>query len=348
MSSLRFQPAWLLLVLVSLFGCGSGNKGVTITSSAPSTESSDATISSEAANSETTDANKQQVIGFSALNLGNPFFVIIADTLKAEAAPHGYEVTVDDAAGDVKKQAEHIDAYIARKVSAIVLNPTDRESIGPAIQKANQAGIPVFTCDLECVAPEAIVVGHVGTDNYGGGKLAGEAMIEALGEAGGKVFILHFKQANSCVDRVNGFREVIEAYNKNRETGRIDIVGEDDGGGAEDKGFAATSTAIQANPDLNGLFAINDPSGLGAYAALEQAGKAAQVKIVAFDGQLVGKQAIQEGKIYADPIQFPDQMAKLTMQNIVSYFRGDPFEPVTLIPTKLYRKADAENDPELK
>ena len=172
-------------------------------------------------------------------------------------------------------------------------------------------------------------------------------MIEALGEAGGKVLVLHFEQAQSCVLRVGGFKEVIDAYNTEREEEKIEVVAELDGGGLRDEGFKATSAAIQSDPDITGIFAINDPSALGAYAALEQAGKADQVKIVAFDGQIDGKQAIKDGKIYADPIQFPDRMGRITMQNIVKYLNGEDFEQITLIPTELYRKADADKDPEL-
>lgn len=320
------------LLLVILSGCGAP------TSEQPSTTATDVNVAKP---------KSEGVIGYSALTLTNPFFKIIADNLKAEADKHGYEVIVNDASRDVKTQSEHIDTYIARGVTAIVVNPCDRLSLGPAIKKANDAGIPVFTCDLMCVAPEAKVTAHVGTDNYQGGKLAGDAMIEALGEAGGKVLILDFKQANSCVLRVKGFKEVIEAHNKGRKSGRIEIVTELDGGGLRDPGYKATSAAIQADPDLSGIFAINDPSALGAYAALKQVGKVEQVTIVAFDGQLDGKQAIKDGKIYADPIQFPDKMGRLTMQRILAYLNGEEFEKETLIPTKLYRKADADKDPEL-
>ena len=155
-------------------------------------------------------------IGVSVLTLTNPFFQVIADNIKTEAAKHGYKVEVVSGDKDVNKQAGQVDAFIAKKVKAIVLNPCDRTAIGPAIVKANQAGIPVFTCDLQCVHEEAKITGHVGTDNYQGGKLAGQAMIDALGEEGGKVLILHFPQANSCVLRVKGFTEVIEAHNKKR------------------------------------------------------------------------------------------------------------------------------------
>ena len=99
---------------------------------------------------------------------------------------------------------------------------------------------------------------------------------------------------------------------------------------------------MQAHGDLSGIFAINDPSALGAVAAVEKAGKADQIKIIGFDGQSDGKKAIKEGKIYADPIQFPDQIGTKTMQTILSYFEGDRVPAEILIPTALYRKADAK------
>jgi ABC-type sugar transport system substrate-binding protein len=169
----------------------------------------------EPADGESTDAPKEQgKIAFSALTLKNPFFKVIADSLTAEAKKHGFSVIVNDAERDVNTQSQHVDNYIAQNVTAIVLNPADRIGIGAAVKKANAAGVPVFTCDLQCVAEGAEIAGHVGTDNYQGGKLAGQAMIDALGAEGGEVLILHFKQANSCVLRVQGFREVIEAHNK--------------------------------------------------------------------------------------------------------------------------------------
>ncbi|MDP6719184.1 MAG: substrate-binding domain-containing protein, partial [Pirellulaceae bacterium] len=286
-------------------------------------------------------------IGYSAMDMGNPFFQIIADNLRREAKAAGFDLIVENAGSDVKAQSEHLDAFIAKRVAAIVLNPCDSRSAGPSIKKANEQGIPVFTCDTQCVAEGIEIAGHVGTDNFGGGKLAGEAMIEVLGGSGGKVFVVDF-QAESCVLRVDGFREVIDAYNKGREKGRIEIVGQQDGGGEPNLGFSVTSAAIQANPDLAGLFAINDPSGLGAYTALEQAGKTEQVTIVAFDGEKQGRQAIKDGKFFADPIQFPDRMGVQTVEKILKYLKGEEFEAVTLLPTVLYRKADADKDPELE
>ena len=300
-------------------------------------------------NSKSENSNGSKgTIGISVLTLGNPFFNVIAEGVKEEAAKHGYDVLVVDGDRDVQKQANQIDDFLTKGVVAIILNPCDRQSIGPAIEKANQAGVPVFTCDLKCVAEGAEVVSHVGSDNLQGGKLAGEAMIEALGAQGGEVLVIHFPQANSCQLRVRGFEEVIAAYNQGLVAGRIEVVAELDGGGVRDEGYKVTEDTLQAHPDLRGIFAINDPSGLGARAALEKAGKQEQVTIVAFDGQPEGKQAIKDGKIFADPIQFPDLIGKKTVQLMMDYFSGNVVAKEVLIPTELYRQEDGANDPTLK
>lgn len=293
-------------------------------------------------------AASKGTIGLSVLTLANPFFKEIADHMTAEAQKSGFQVITVSGDFDVARQQNQIKDFIVKKVSAIVLTPCDSKAIGPAIQEANEAGIPVFTADIACLAPGAKVVSHVATDNYLGGKEAGRAMVEALGEAGGRVAILDHKLVESCILRVKGFKEVIEAHNQGRTEGRVEIVAELPGGGMKDQAFKAAEDLLQAHGDLAGIFAINDPSALGARAALEKAGKAERVRIIGFDGQLEGKQAIREGKIYADPIQFPDRIGVETVRLILRHFAGETVPAELLIPTALYRKADAEKDPALK
>jgi ribose transport system substrate-binding protein len=288
------------------------------------------------------------VIGLSVLTLTNPFFKEIADSLKEEVGKHGYDVVVVSGDFDPARQYNQVKDFIVQKVSAIVLCPCDSKAIGPAIQEASAAGIPVFTADIACLAPDAPVVAHVATDNYEGGKQAAQAMIEALGEAGGKVAIIDHKPVESCQLRVKGFKEVIKEHNAKGTGGRITIVVELPGGGVKDQGYKAAEDLMQAHADLAGIFAINDPSALGARAALEKAGKADQVKIVAFDGQPEGKNAIKEGKIYADPIQYPNRIGRETAQAIINHFEGQRVAKQILIPTALYRRADAMKDPDLK
>ena len=68
------------------------------------------------------------------------------------------------------------------------------------------------------------------------------------------------------------------------------------------------------------------------------------MKIIGFDGQPEGKQAIKEGQIYADPIQFPDRIGTMTVETIVRYFAGEDIPAEQLIPPALYRRADADKD----
>lgn len=287
------------------------------------------------------------VIGLSVLTLTNPFFQDIAETMREEAAKYGYDVVVVSGEFDAARQQNQVKDFIVRKVAAIVLCPCDSKAVGPAIQEANEAGIAVFTCDIACLAPGVPVVSHIASDNYEGGKQAAHALLEALGDAGGKVAILDYRAAESCQLRVAGFKEVIDAHNRS-DGARVDIVAELPCGGVKDQGYKAAEDLVQTHPDLAGIFAINDPSALGARAALEKADKDDQVKLVGFDGQPEGKQAIKQGKIYADPVQYPDRIGRETARVIARYFEGEKVSAQILIPTGLYRRSDAVRDPELK
>jgi ribose transport system substrate-binding protein len=288
-------------------------------------------------------------IGVSLLTLDNPFFKVIGDAIAATGSAQGYQTLVVSAEKDVARQGNQVKDFIVRKVSAIVLSPCDSKAIGPVIAEANAAGIPVFTVDIPYRGTDAKVVTQVATDNFGGGREAARAMIEALGSSGGKVAILHFKQAESCLLRVNGFREAITAHNNALPSGPneaklIEIVAELESNAARDTGYKAAEDVLQAHPDLRGIFAINDPAALGACGAIEKAGKAGQIVVVGFDGQPEGKQAIREGKIYADPVQFPEKMGEQVVDAIIRHSRGEELPAETLIPTSLYRKADAEQE----
>ncbi|MCC7495121.1 MAG: substrate-binding domain-containing protein [Fimbriimonadaceae bacterium] len=286
-----------------------------------------------------------KVIGLSVLTMDNPFFKDIADSLAAAAQPQGYTVEAVSGDFDVAKQKNQVQDFIVKKVAAIVLCPCDSKAIGASIEDANAAGIPVFTADIACLDPEAKVVSHIATDNLQGGRLAADAVVEALGGKG-QVAILDHPVVESVMLRTKGFRARLAELNK-QPGNKVEIVATLPGGGDKAKSLAAAQDLLTAHPDLDAIFAINDPSALGARAALENAQKADQVKIIGFDGQLEGKQAIAAGKLYADPIQFPKEIGAKTWAVIQQYFNGEQPPREVLIPTRLYRQADAQGDPEL-
>ncbi|HEY7119057.1 MAG TPA: substrate-binding domain-containing protein [Tepidisphaeraceae bacterium] len=281
-------------------------------------------------------------IGVSVLTMTNPFFKEIAETITSEAKKNGMDVIVVSGEFDPSRQYGQVKEFLVKKVSAIVLTPCDSKAVGAAIKEANAAGIPVFTADIACVDPDAKVVCHVATDNYSGGREAAKAMMKGLSNKG-KVAIIDHPVVESVMMRTKGFRDELAAAKS-----PIQVVGAYPGKGSKDESFKVTQDILTANKDLAGIFAINDPSALGAYAAIEKNGLAGKVLIVGFDGQLEGKQAIRDGRVYADPIQFPDQIGRETVSAIVKYTSGERVPPQVLIPTQLYFKEDAAKDPSLK
>ena len=287
------------------------------------------------------------IIGVSLLTLQNPFFKVIGDNITAEAEKNGYETIVLSAEESVETQGDQVKDFIVKGCAAIVMSPCEPDAIGPIIREANKASIPVFTVDIPCKLEDVEIACQISTDNYSGGVEAATAMIEALGDQGGKVGVLHYNQAQSCQLRVAGFTKGINDHNE-KAANKIEIIEPVEGGANQERSHAATQDLLQAHPDMVGIFAINDPSALGAYSALKSAQKTDQIKIVGFDGQKMGKEAIRDGKVYADPIQFPDIMGQRVVQEFIKHSLGEEIEKEILIPTKLYRKADAENDPELQ
>jgi ribose transport system substrate-binding protein len=271
----------------------------------------------------------------------NPFFKDMGDAMEAEGKKDNFVVTVTAGENDAAKQQDQVKDFIVKKVSAIILAPCNSQSVGTTIQEANKAGIPVFTADIACLDKNARVVSHIATDNYGGGKMAGKAMIEALGGKG-KVAIIDHPEVESVILRTKGFHEIVD-----KEKG-IQIVAQLAGKGDRDISFKVAQDILQQNPDLDGIFAINDPSALGAVAAIEKAGRSGKVKVISFDGMKEAKQAVKEGKIYADIIQYPDKIGASAIQAVTKYMAGDKLPPQTLISAYPYKKADADKDTTLK
>jgi len=290
-------------------------------------------------------APDKPVIGVSLLTLTNPFFRDLGNAIKQAAERQGYRVVLTAGDFDIGKQKNQVADFIVQDVAAIVITPIDSKSIGTSIIEANRAGIPVFTADIKATAEGAGVVSHIATDNYQAGRMAAKALIEAL-SGRGKVGIIDHPEVESVIMRTRGFLDEIEAQHQQAGS-NIQIVSRLAAGGAKEKAFQVAVDMLQAHTDLDGIFAINDPSALGALAAIESAGRQGRIRVISIDGLPEGRQAIAGGKIYADAIQHPDQIGARTVEAIIAYMRGEDVPPEILIPTDLYRQDDARKDPTL-
>lgn len=292
------------------------------------------------------DASK--VIGVTMMDMGNPFFGELGNAIKEEAAKHGFTVNTILNGENGENQANQVRDLISQGVSAIILAPNDHYGIGEVIKEANAKKIPVFTADTGCTDTNAIVTCNVMTDNFSGGLLAGEAIIKALDNKGGEILVLSYDDAHSCLLRVQGLKEKLTEWNAANPEAMIKIVAELPGKADQDASKLACEDALNAHPNLGAVFAINDPSAIGAVVAIEAAKKQGSIKVVGFDGQKMGKIAIRDGRIFADPIQYPKELGRKTVQQVVKYFNGETVEKEILIQTSLYYQEDAKNDPELK
>lgn len=300
-----------------------------------------AACSEDSAHPESASLVNRPVIGVSVLTLTHPFFQDVADAMEEEAAAQGYAIVVNSCEFDIARQNNQVSDFIVQGVDVIVLAPCDSKAVGTAIAEANKAGIPIFTADIAALAGGAEVVSHIATDNYEGGRLAAEAVLEAIGRSG-KIAIIDHPEVESVIQRTKGFSDVLDAARA--QGASVEVVAQLPGGGVKDRAFRVAEDILQAHPDLDAIFAINDDTALGAVAAIEKAGKSGKVQVIGFDGTLEARRAIQDGKIYADVIQHPREIGKMTIQAIASYMAGEDVQAETLIPATLYRQSDAQAD----
>jgi len=293
------------------------------------------------------DDESDAVIGVSVLTTTNPFFNELSGAIVEEAAKHHYRVIVHSGEMDPQKQDQQVDDFITKQVGAIVLCPCDSRAVGATVEKANRAGIPVFTADIASLAEQGEVVCHVATDNRDGGRAAARAVAEML-NGKGKIALLNHPRIESAILREEGFKEEIEKLNQEMGGAGIEIVTILPGGGERKMSYDAAKDVLQTYPDLNGLFAINDPSALGAAEALKPEIEAGHIQIVGFDAQPEARKAVREGTLYATIVQYPKRIGGTVADAVHQYLVGKEVEPEILIPVTTYRMADAEADPVLK
>lgn len=274
------------------------------------------------------------------MDLTNPFFKLVANVMQEEAAKYGYEVVTLSGNLDPARQNNQLSDFVAQEYDAIFLNPVDSKSASEGVKKAYAAGIPVFTFDVQVTDEEAqeLVFSHIGSDNYQGGRLAGKSMIKVTADRG-KIAILSFPEITSCILRVDGFRDELKERNSN-----LKIVAELGAKGNRNDGFTVAMDILQSHPDIRAIFAINDPTALGAYAAVQKAGKLEQITIIGFDASPAGKQAVFEKKLYDTPQQFPRRMAIGTVETFIAYLEGREVLKNNFIPCAHYYYEDSKND----
>jgi erythritol transport system substrate-binding protein len=251
------------------------------------------------------------LIAIITVDQANPFWAAEAETAKAEAEALGYTTTVADHKNDPTAQDQLIDTAIASGAVAIILDPAGAdESIG-AVQKATDAGIPVFLVNAE-INETGIAKAQIVSNNAQGAALGAEEFAKAMGETGDYVELFGNPTDNNAGVRSEGYKSVLSQYPDMKNLG-VETANWD-----RTQGKDKMDSLLQAYPTLKGVIAGNDEMALGAIAALEAAGRT-DVIVGGFDGNADAAAAIKDGKMAYTVLQPIANLAKMAVEQAHSY-----------------------------
>ena len=254
-----------------------------------------------------------QSIGLSVSTQNNPFFVSLQEGAQAAADAAGANLITVDAQDNVSKQVSDIEDLIVQGVDVIIINPTDSAAVVTAVAQANGAGIPVITVDRASDGGE--VAFHIASDNVAGGFMAGEYLCERLGGEGLAVELEGIPGASAARDRGAGFNEYMTENCQG-----VEIIARQTANFDRAQGLSVMENILQAQAEIDGLFAHNDEMALGALQAIQGTGR--DIVVVGFDATPDAVQAVEECRMAATVAQQPELMGQLSVEQALEIAGG--------------------------
>jgi ribose transport system substrate-binding protein len=272
---------------------------------------------------------KKATMGITLISYYNPFFIALKDGAKEAMDKVGGTLLESDSQQDVSKQIDAVESFIARKVDVILLNAVDSKGVIPAVEAANKAKIPVVTVDND--ASGGNVATLVASDNILAGKLCAQYMVDRFkkekGKVSGNVVILDALPVTGVLQRLQGFYSVIKDFPEVR------IVTTQNAQGNRSEGLTVMENVLQGFPQIDCVFAINDPSGLGALSAIEAAGREGDMFIVSVDGAKDAYQAIKRVSAFAfTAAQDPKAIGRIGVEMALKAMKGQKLPRFTAVP----------------
>lgn len=270
-------------------------------------------------------AAEAKKVGLVLSTLNNPFFVTLKEGAEAKAKELGIELIVLDSQNDPAKDMANVEDLITKGVSLILLNPTDSDAVVNAVKAANDAKIPVITLDRAANGGE--VVSHVASDNIAGGKMAADFVNEKLAGKGNVIELQGIAGTSAARDRGQGFNEQLATY------AGLKVVAAQPADFDRTKGLTVMENLLQAQPDVQAVFAHNDEMALGALQAIEASGKS--IIVVGFDAIDDAVQAVKDGKMAATVAQQPELIGVLGVETADKVLKGETVEASIPVELKL-------------
>lgn len=308
-------------------GCSSGSETAATTAAPAAETKAEEAKEDTAAEEPAAEGEKKYVIGLAMNTQTNPFFVDVKDGVQKAADEHGIELYITDAQDDPTIQMKDVENLITKKPDAIIIDTCDSDAIVSSIEACNEAGIPVFTMDREANGGE--VISHIGYDAIKSGRMAGQYLVDTLGGKGKIVEIQGIMGTNVAQQRSQGFNEIM------KENPDMEIVACQVADFDRAKGMSVMENILQANPEIDGLYAANDEMLLGALEAMEAAGRTDSIVKIGCDAIDDTLEAMKAGKVDATIAEPPFFLGKAILNTAYDYLEGKEVEPYVVLDNQL-------------
>lgn len=241
-------------------------------------------------------------IGLVISTQNNPFFVTLKEGAEAKAKELGHDLIVLDSQDNPAKELGNVEDLLVKGVDVLLINPTDSDAVVSSVKAANRSKIPVVTLDR--AANGGNVVSHVASDNVLGGEMAGNFIVEKLGGKGKVVELEGIPGTTAARDRGTGFNKAA--------AGKLEVVAKQAADFDRTKGLNVMENILQAQPEIQAVFAHNDEMALGALKAIEASGR--DIFVVGFDATDDAVAAVKEGKLAATVAQKPAEIGAIGVE----------------------------------
>ena len=253
-------------------------------------------------------------IGLAVSTQNNPFFVTLVEGAKEAAAQLGVDLQVTDAGDDAAKQTTNIETLVASGISVLVVNPVDSDAVTGAVQAAISKGVRVISVDRAVNGAE--VDCQIASDNVAGAAMATQFIVDTLGEGAVVAELQGITGASAAIDRSAGFHSVADT--------KLEVAASQTANFDRAQGMSVMENMLQANGDIQAVFAANDEMALGALEAISGAGK--NILVVGFDATDDAVEAVKAGRLGGTIAQQPALLGATAVENAVSLINGQSIE----------------------
>ena len=335
----RLGAAYMAMAMVcaGLTACSSGSSTNAPAETTAETKAEEKAEESKDEAKTEDEAEKKDggyVIGLAMNTQTNPFFVDVKDGVQKAADEHGIELYITDAQDDPTIQMKDVENLITKNPDAIIIDTCDFDAIVSSIEACNEAGIPVFTMDREANGGD--VVSHIGYDAIKSGKLAGQFLVDSLGGKGKIVELQGIMGTNVAQQRSEGFNSVI-AENPDMEIVACQVADFD-----RAKAMSVMENILQANPEIDGLYAANDEMLLGALEAMDAAGRTESIVKVGCDAIDDTLEAIKGKRVEATIAEPPFFLGKAILNTAYDYLEGKVVEAHVVLDNQLVTQENVD------